>query len=145
LYKCQGTHKSIFCKNKEGIAYEIFNNEYSKEKCSEFTNKIFEILEGWLPHTTNYLELKKQGWHTSYDDNNQYVDEYSDYEGDSLYHDAWSKLPKDKLALLFAYFDECTWLPENKFEIFKDITGLEKKSCCTEEGNYCSHCGSKLR
>jgi hypothetical protein len=74
IFDCRGTHKSIFCKDKEGIAYQIFNQQFDKEKYDEFRQSLLVVLDGFLPRTVNFREMKKAGWHTKHDDENKYVE-----------------------------------------------------------------------
>jgi hypothetical protein len=126
MFNCFGTHRSVLCKDKQGIANMVLNQQVTEKEATSFTDKIKDILDGWLPYVTNYCELKDKGWHTEYNKDNKYVtEEMSDDEEPytKQYHLAWSKCPKKeeiiKLIKDTKYLDT-----EPALQVFKEITGI---------------------
>lgn len=104
----------------------VLNQQLTEEKSDKFNNSLKSILEGWLPYTTNYIEIRKAGWDKEYREDNKYVEEFikdtsSPYK--KQYHDAWSRCPKKeeiiKLIKETAYLET-----EPALQIFKEITGI---------------------
>ena len=125
LNNCKGTHECVFCSDKNGISYEIFNQKFDETKVEEFKTKILKLLDGWLPHTTNYQELRKKGWNKEHNDDNVFVTELVKNEDtNNQYHDAWNKLCVEKKIGLFKLIRDTKWLPKDKFEVLTMVTGL---------------------
>lgn len=129
LHNCRGTHKSIFCYDKQGIAYMILNQQADEEKYNDFKSLLLDILDGFLPYTTTYLEREEDGWHTEYNEKNKYVEERVKDDGKpypNQYHEAWSNLDQDKVSAIYDLIKNTDWLDtEPAIECFERITGLE--------------------
>lgn len=134
LFNCRGSYKSVLCKDQRGIAYMVLNQQLSEEDSEDFQKKLTEIIDHWLPYTTNYTELKEKGWHTEYNEDNEYVsDEISGevYEDappyTKQYHYAWSKCPKKQEIIDLIKF--CKYLDtEPALKVFTKITGIDTKT-----------------
>ena len=118
--KCKGVYISIFCKEKQGIANMVFNQQVSENKAVSIKKDILEILNGWLPYPTDYIERKKEGWHKEYKKTNKYVSLIKDY----TYQKAWESCPKKKE--LIEYIKSIKEIDTQKaLEVFTDITGIK--------------------
>jgi len=118
----------VFCYDKEGIAYSLFNQKYDEDSGFKLLKNITNILDGWLPYTTNYKELQEKGWNTNYTESNEYVKEYitnDDCPYTKQYHDAWSRLDNTKKQALWDYIKSQDWLPADRLETFTKITGIK--------------------
>ena len=147
LNNCKGTHKCIFCSDKNGISYEIFNQKFDEEKINVFKTKLSKLLDGWLPYTTNYIEMRKKGWHKKHNYDNVYVTESVKNETtNNQYYDAWNKLCVDKKLSLFKLIRDTEWLPKDKFEVLTMVTGLRESECCHSccDCKFCPNCGFRI-
>ena len=105
----------------------VLNQQLTNEQSKDFYDKLKKIIGNWLPHTTNYCEMKDRGWHKKYDERNEYVSEkIKDDEKPypKQYHHAWSACPhKDKIVELIKSADYLK--TDEALKVFSEITGLE--------------------
>ena len=105
----------------------VLNQQLTKEQSKDFWKKLIEIIKEWKPYTTNYCELKDNGWHKEYDEKNEYVSEKikdNEIPYTKQYHHAWSSCPhKEVIINLIKSVDYLK--TEEALKVFADITGIE--------------------
>src|SRR3990167_6989009 len=126
LFDCRGSHKSILCIGKRGIANMVLNQQLTNEQSKDFWQKLKDIRNGWLPYTTNFCEMKDKGWHKEYDEKNEYVSEKMKNDETPYlkqYHHAWESCPvKQEIIDLIK---SCEYLKTDEaLDVFTQITGI---------------------
>ena len=127
MFYCRGTHKSILCKDEEGIAYKVLNQQLTSVEQDDFYNKLSKIIGSWLPFVTNYCLLKDSGWHKKHDEKNEHISEVvlGDKEPcTKQYHQAWVDCPH-KEAIIKLIKSSAYLKTEGALKVFTEITGIE--------------------
>lgn len=127
-FDCRGTHKSIFCFEKKGIAYMVLNQQLNKEQSKDFYDWLMRLLGWFLPYTTTYLEREEDWRHQEYKEANKYVEENiedDEYPYTKQYHHAWSIFEKKKE--LIEYIKSKDYLDDEiSMEILEKVTGISE-------------------
>jgi len=107
----------------------VLNQQLTKEESLDFYEKITDLLDGFIPYTTTYLEMKESGWNKGCFKKNKYVSEVlSDEEPPYIkqYHNAWSTFTKKKELIQF--IKDCKYLDTiPALDILEKVTGISEK------------------
>ena len=97
---------SVFCANKEGGCYYLFNKKSTKERCSEVMSKLRSF--NWFPKWHNMYDLKgnKEWWAICFPELMN-VDTKT----------AWAAMPKEMLEYIKS-------LPEYNEKVFNAVTEM---------------------
>jgi len=105
-----------------------FNQQADEGKIDDLRLKILTALDGFIPFVTTFKEMKEKGWHTKFDEQNEYVHMLVDEDesNENQYKLAWSILPNDKHEAIIKIIKETEWLDTNKaLDVFTKITGIK--------------------
>ena len=111
----------------KGICFMAFNQQGDEQKIEDLKEKILTALGGFIPFVTNFKELKKKGWNTKFDENNEYVHALVDEDdtNEKQYKYAWSTCPREKVDAIVKIIKETEWLDTEKaLDVFTKVTGL---------------------
>ena len=106
----------------------VLNQQLAKEQSKDFYEWLIDLLDWFIPHTINYIEMEDKWWNKKYSFDNEYVSEF--IEDDELpytkqYHNAWSRFTKKKE--LIEYIKGKDYLNTKKaLEILEKVTGISE-------------------
>jgi len=88
---------------------------------------LIDVLDGFIPYTTTFLERRNDGWHTNYKESNEYVKEKiedDEYPYTEQYHSAWSEFTRKKeLVELIKNFEPLE--TKSALEVLEKVTGIK--------------------
>lgn len=127
----------------------VLNQQLEEGQLEDFSYGLVDLLDWFLPYTTNYLERKEAWWHKEYNNNNKYVEEeIEDTETPytKQYHNARSKFTKKQS--LIEYISSKDYLDTEKaLEVLEKVTGInyniEAEELTVEE--ICKRLGKNIK